>query len=316
MNPLRQFSGLAAVQLPGVPVHLAIGMFDGVHLGHRAVIEPVVQAARASGGLAAVLTFWPHPSVLFSPQKPTRLIMPRDAKARVMERLGVDVMITEEFTPDFARIRAEDFLPWLRQHVPQLAALYVGDNWRFGCGRSGDSKFLQREAAAAGLKAASVPQVSAAGSPVSSTRIRHLLVEGKIGEANALLGDTYFAEGLIAPGKGLGRQIGFPTLNVAWLPELTPRFGVYAVRLGKPRGEMSRSGVANYGVRPTVEQTLEPRLEVHVLGDCPFAAGDSVRVEWRHFLRPETKFENVDALRRQIAQDRQTAVEWFAHSPA
>jgi riboflavin kinase/FMN adenylyltransferase len=140
------FSSLEqAATLPRWPLHLAIGMFDGVHLGHRAVIEAAVQSARSSGGLAVVLTFFPHPSALFRPENPTRLIMPPAAKARVLFQLGVDAVIEQPFTLEFARIAAEEFLPHLRQTLPTLSRVYVGENWRFGRGRRGDVPLLVAE---------------------------------------------------------------------------------------------------------------------------------------------------------------------------
>ena len=139
MSLPAQFSSLeAAGALPARPLHLAIGMFDGAHLGHRAVIAAAVQAARQSGGAAAVLTFWPHPSALFRPENPTRMIQDGAMKARVLLTLGVDAVITESFTPAVAGVAAEDFLPWLQQRLPYLACVYVGENFRFGRGRMGD----------------------------------------------------------------------------------------------------------------------------------------------------------------------------------
>ena len=312
MNPIAQFAGLENAALPAVPLHLAIGMFDGVHLGHRAVIEAAVQSARRSGGVAAVLTFAPHPSVLFRPDQPTRLIMDSANKARVLHRLGVDAMITQPFTPEFARVAAADFLPWLKQRAPRLAAVYVGENFRFGSGRSGDIALLVAEGRKHGLAVFSAPRVNLDGEPISSTRIRALLEAGDVEAANALLGYTYFAEGPVETGKRLGRTIGFPTLNVKWAPDLRPRYGVYVVRVAGAKSVSALPGVANYGLRPTVEQAAEPLLEAHVLGDCPFGPGDMVTVKWLRFLRPEQKFAGVDELRAQIARDRTAAAADFS----
>lgn len=315
MNAPQEFPGLEAVRLPDRPLHLAIGMFDGVHLGHRAVIETAVQSARECGGVSGVLTFWPHPSTLFRPEQPTRLLMPPAAKARVLGRLGVEAIIAQEFTREFAAIPAGDFLPHLRARLPQLAAVYVGENWRYGRGRTGDVNQLVAAARGLGLSVFSAPRVNFDGEPISSTRIRELLEAGEIAAANRMLGYAYFVEGRVAPGKGLGRQIGFPTLNIDWAPELAPRHGVYAVRIGgAASADRMLPGVANYGVRPTVEQTVVPRLEVHVLADCPFGAGDAVTVELRHFLRPERKFPSIADLRAQIARDRETAADRLAVS--
>ena len=312
MKLIAQFNGLENAVLPPAPLHLAIGMFDGAHLGHRAVIEAAVQSAHRGGGVAAVLTFAPHPSTLFRPEQPTRLIMDATTKARVLHRLGVDAMITQPFTPEFASVAAEEFLPWLKARAPRLAAVYVGENFRFGRGRKGDLALLVAEGRKLGVTVFSAPRVNFDGEPISSTRIRGLLESGDVAAANALLGYSYMTEGPVVPGKRMGRTIGFPTLNVAWAPDLRPRYGVYVVRVSGAKSVTALPGVANYGLRPTVEEAVEPRLEVHVLGDCPFGPGDAVTVKWLRFLRPEAKFANVDELRAQIARDRDAAAESFA----
>jgi len=258
-----------------------------------------------------VLTFWPHPSALFRPDNPTRLIMDTPTKLRALGGLGVDAVITQPFTLDYARIEAEAFLPGLKEHLPHLAAVYVGENWRFGRGRRGDIALLNAEARKLGLAVFSAPSVNLDGAPINSTRIRALLEAGEIGAANNALGYSYFSEGVVTPGKRLGRTIGFPTLNLAWSPELRPRLGVYTVLVSGAKSPIPLPGVANYGLRPTVEQATAPRLEVHVLGACPFGEGDTVTVEWLNFLRPEMKFAGIDELRAQIGRDRDAAVAWF-----
>lgn len=312
MSGIAQFEGLGHAALPPRPVHLAIGIFDGVHLGHCAVIEAAVQSARRSNGQSAVLTFDPHPSVILRPQNPTRLLMSRGAKARVLERLGVEAVITQLFTPELAAMEAEDFVPWLKRALPQLAGIYVGENWRFGRGRKGDIALLVTEGRKAGLSVFSAPRVSLDGEPISSSRIRAAVEAGEIAAANAMLGYVYFAEGRVVPGKKLGRTMGFPTLNVAWSPDLRPRYGVYVVGATGAKHTGCLRGVANYGARPTVESAGEPRLEVHLLDECPYDAGDEITVEWLHFLRPEMKFGGLGTLRAQIAADRDAALAFFA----
>lgn len=302
----------AATELPPKPLHLAVGMFDGLHLGHRAVIEAAVKAARSQAGLAGVLTFWPHPSVLFRRGDPTRLIQDTPTKVKMLFELGVDVVITQPFTPEFAAIAAEDFVPRLKQYLLFLTALYVGENWRFGRGRQGDVPFLVAEGTKHGLAVFSTPRVRLADEPISSTGIRELLEAGKVAAANALLGYAYFAEGRVIPGKRLGRTLGFPTLNLAWNPELRPRFGVYAVQVSGEKSAAPLPGVANYGLRPTVEESNDPRFETHLLGNCPFGEGDAIKVEWLRFIRPEMKFGNVDELRAQIARDRAAVAADFS----
>ena len=295
--------GLAGAVLPPRPLHLAIGMFDGVHLGHRAVIEAAVQSARRSGGIAAVLTFNPHPSVLFRPDNPTPLIMELGTKVAMLSRLGIEAAIAEPFTAEYAKIEAEEFLPHLRNCLPRLAAVYVGENWRFGRGRRGDVSLLIAEGRRLGLSVFSAPRVNLDGEPISSTRIRALLAAGDVVSANNLLGHTYSATGLVTPGKQIGRTLGFPTLNISWSPGLRPRLGVYAVRVTGIKSAAALPAVANYGVRPTVELTSEPRLETHVLGACPYGAGDEITFEWLRFLRPEMKFTGLEELHAQIARD-------------
>ena len=308
MNLPAQIDGLENAALPARPVHLAIGMFDGVHLGHRAVIEAAVQSARRSGGLAVVLTFWPHPSALFRPENPTRLIQDAPTKTRVLSGLGVDAVVAQAFTREFAAVPAPDFLAWLRQRLPTLAAVYVGENFRFGQGRKGDVAQLLSSARELGLSVFSAPRVNLDGEPISSTRIRGLLEAGEIAAANTLLGYSYFSAGIVTPGKRLGRGLGFPTLNLGWSPGLRPRYGVYLVRVITAKSPTPLPAVANYGLRPTVEQATEPRLESHVLGPCPVDAGDEITVEWLRFLRPEMKFSGLDELRAQIGRDRDAAL--------
>ena len=310
----KVFNSLAdAVWLAGRrPLHLAIGMFDGVHLGHRAVIEAATRSARRSGGAAAVLTFDPHPSRFFRPEDPVRLIMDRERRVAALLALGVAAVVVQPFDADFAGIEAEAFLPHLRARLPNLHTVYVGENWRFGRGRRGDVALLVAEAKKLGLHVVSAPRINGDGEPISSTRIRALLTEGRIDAANVLLGSAYASEGVVAGGKRLGRTIGFPTLNLAWAPDLRPRLGVYVVAVARADGsDAPLRGVANYGLRPTVETSLDPLLEAHVLDECPYAAGDRLRIEWLAFLRPEQRFAGIEELMAQIARDREAALAWF-----
>jgi riboflavin kinase / FMN adenylyltransferase len=299
-----QIDGLENVVLPPRSLHLAIGMFDGVHLGHRAVVEAAVHSAHRNNGISGVLTFWPHPSALFRPENPTKLIQDAPTKSKMLLGLGVDAVITQSFTPELAAVCSEEFLPWLKRRLSRLEAVYVGENFRFGHERRGDVGLLVASGREHGVSVFSAPRVNLDGEPISSTRVRAQLEAGDIEAANALLGYTYFVEGVIQPGKRLGRTLGFPTLNVPWSPGLRPRFGVYAVRVSGPKSPQPLRGVANYGLRPTVENSTRPLIEAHLLGSSPFGEGDTIRIEWLHFLRPEKKFAGVGELRSQIEQDR------------
>jgi len=295
------------------PLHLAIGMFDGVHLGHQAVIEAAIRSAQQDNGVAAVLTFHPHPSRLFHPDDPTLLLMPSEQKINFLRKFGVDFVIAQPFTRTFAKLEAGHFLPYLKKHLPSLAAVYVGENFRFGRGRVGDVKLLINSGRETNLTVVSIARLRRNGEPVSSTRIRDLLTRGALAEANHLLGYNYYCDGSVQPGLKHGRALGFPTLNVAWEPEAQPAYGVYAVRLRGATGRWRR-GVANYGLRPTIEHSapVRPLLETHLLGRGRAPGPRArVRVEWLAFLRPEKKFPSFDALRQQIARDCAAAEKYF-----
>lgn len=306
-----RIDGVEGAGLPPRPLHLAIGMFDGVHLGHQAVIEAAVQSARAEGGLSAVLSFSPHPSVILRPAHPTLLIQDDATKSAILLQLGIDVVITQPFTAELARMNPREFLPWLKRQLPHLTAIYVGENFQFGQGRGGDVSLLISVGRRHDIRIFSSPRVNLDGEPISSTRIRALLVAGDVAAANACLGHHYRSAGAVIAGKQLGRTLGFPTLNLGWAPQLRPRYGVYAVRISGGRVSKGRPAVANYGVRPTVENQTEPRLEVHVLGACPWGDGDTVDVEWLAFLRPEKKFADIGQLQAQIARDKLAAQRYF-----
>jgi riboflavin kinase/FMN adenylyltransferase len=311
VNVERVLYGLAAAaSLPPGPRAVAIGVFDGVHRGHRAVVGAAVEWAHRRGGRALALTFDPHPSRLFRPADPVRLMLPLPSRARALLELGVDQVIVEPFTTEFAALEAEDFLPRLQRLLPGLGAVAVGENWRFGRNRRGDAAFLVEQGRRLGVEVAVAASVVSGSERVSSTRIRGLLEAGEIERANELLGAPYRSEGVVTPGKQLGRTIGFPTLNLPWDPELRPRLGVYAVRVRRAdavAAELGLPGVANYGLRPTVERATAPRLEVHVLGSCPFGSGDTLNAEWLYFLRAEQRFADVGQLRAQIGRDRERA---------
>lgn len=307
MTGPAHFSALEHVRLDAGPVHLAVGMFDGVHRGHQAVVGAAIRAARAAGGRAGVLTFAPHPSVVLRPERPTPLILPPAVKLGLLARLCVDFVVEHPFTAEFAATTAAGFVARLRSAFPGLRAVYAGENFRFGRGREGDVAFLRAAAAEAGFVVNGAPRLGHGDAPISSSRIRELLAAGEVATANALLGYSYFAEGVVRPGKRLGRTLGFPTLNVPWSPGLRPRLGVYA---GFVSGADARPlpAVANYGLRPTVESgATEPRLEVHVLGATDLTEGDRIRFQWLEFLRPEQRFAAVGELRAQVERDREEA---------
>lgn len=301
-----RFEALSGLQ---TDLHLAIGVFDGVHLGHKAVVESAVFSGRRNG-VSGVLTFDPHPSQLFRPENPTRLIMPIEAKVTMLHRIGVDCVICKRFDREFAAISAGEFLNYLKGNLPTLKSIYVGENFRFGRKRFGDVAMLIEAGRELGLGVFSAERIKHNGEPISSTRIRGELCEGRVAEANILLGYNYTSSGAIVRGAKLGRTIGFPTLNLPWEPECLPRFGVYLVQYREIGSSSWLPAVANYGMKPTVNDGCRvPGLEVHSFEPTSLGPGQRIDVEWLRFIRPEQKFSSMDALRAQISNDRDTALK-------
>lgn len=271
---------------------LALGVFDGVHLGHQAVLD----AARGFPHLG-VLTFDPHPVQVLAPTRaPRRILAGLEHKKLIFERLGVDFMVVIEFTPEFAAVEAEKFADkLLATGVRRLAA---GMDWSFGRGREGTMAQLSTWAEPSGVEVVEVAAVTMGGERISSTRIRECLNGNDLDGAAKLLGRSYSVFGEVVRGRQLGRTIGFPTANVAAGDEQLPPNGVYLVEgNGIP-------GVANIGVRPTVDDSRKRSLEVHLFSDgVPLEYGWSLEVGFLRKIREERKFASVDLLKAQIARD-------------
>jgi riboflavin kinase / FMN adenylyltransferase len=300
---------------PPPAVALAVGMFDGVHPGHRQVIAAACAAAQTLGGRAAVLTFDPHPSRILRPDQATRLLMPPVAKTERLLECGIDGVLWHPFDAAFAHLPAEHLVDYLRALLPGLRSIHIGTNFRFGYQRRGDPALLAATAARHGIAVQPIDQLIKTGAPVSSSRIREAVEAGDMAAAARLLGEPYQARGAVVAGRQLGRTIGFPTLNLDWQPEAAPPRGVYIVRVrGAAPAAVSLPAIANFGLRPTLNDgASRPILEVHVLGEvCPHTTGDQVRVDWLHFLRPEQRFAELSALQAAIGQDCAAARAWFA----
>lgn len=305
--------GLSPGSVDAAALHVAIGMFDGIHIGHRAVLSRAIKAARAAGELSAVFTFDPHPSRILRPDKATRLIMPLERRIRRMHEEGIDLVLVKVFDHEYAKIDASEFVPSLVEAFAGLKSLHVGENFRFGAGRSGSVATLMESAKAVGLLLEIVKREHLDEEPISSSRIRMELEEGRVQSVKGMLGRPYIAEGAVIPGKGIGRKLSFPTLNVSWNPEARPKFGVYRVALQSDKGGRSIPGIANYGLRPTVNDTTDPLLEVHLLTEEEVPVqGDCVRVALLDFVREERAFVSVEALKDQIAEDVDSAIKAFA----
>lgn len=284
---------------------VAIGNFDGVHLGHQAVIGEAGRIARAGGLPHAVLTFEPHPRRVFRPDDPPFRLTPFRAKSRHIEALGVDLLFTLHFDLAFAQKSAEDFIATVLVRNLGLRHAVVGYDFVFGHQRRGTAALLEARGAELGFGVAVVDPIAASGGAVySSTRIRELLAAGKPREAAALLGRFWEIEGRVERGDARGRTIGFPTANLMLDDYLRPAAGVYAIRVGMEEGGRTlwHDGVANLGQRPTFGGS-DLRLEAHLFDFDSDLYGRHLRVALVEHLRPERKFPGLDALRAQITED-------------
>ena len=297
------------------PAALTIGNFDGVHIGHQAMLAELTRAAGRLGLPACVLTFEPHPREFFAPdQAPTRLTSLRE-KLELLAGCGVDRVHLCRFNYGFAQITAEDFIE--RIIVRGLGARWVlvGDDFRFGARRAGGLVMLKQAAARLGFEVAALASVMLDGERVSSTTLREALATGALERAQRLLGRGYSISGRVVAGDGLGRKLGFPTANVQMKHNRPPLTGIFAVLLHGAAREPLR-GVASLGVRPTVKLQGAPVLEVHVPGFDGDLYRRHVRVEFLHKLRDEEKYADLATLTRQIALDVKNARAFFDRKDA
>lgn len=298
MKTLSSIAELA--DLPG-PFCVAIGVFDGVHLGHQELIRRTFAEAKRQKALAVALTFDPHPARVLRPDSAPHLLTATPHKLRLLAELGCPVTVCQRFDAAFAAQSPEEFIRVLARAARPLKTVCVGHNWTFGKNRAGTVEVLEHCGRTLDFETIAIAPVMADGEWVSSTRIRRAVAAGDLDLARRLLGRDYTLLGTVRQGRHLGTRLGFPTANLAAHHELFPPDGVYAVRAFL-RGQW-RDGVANVGTRPTVTDSPERVLEVHVFdfsGDCQ---GEDLEVRFEGFLREEKKFPTVDALKAQITED-------------
>ena len=299
---------------------LALGNFDGLHLGHAALIGEARDRARDRGVPAGVLTFEPHPRSVFMPEGEPFRLTPLRVKEREIARLGVDLLFVQHFDAAFAKKSAELFVEEVLVGAVGVTHLVVGHDCTFGNRRRGTPEMLREAGAEHGFGVTVIEPVRGADAAVySSTHIRELLREGRPRDAAAQLGRFWEIDGRVAVGDRRGRTIGFPTVNLGLGEYLRPAFGVYAVRVSgdgadDPFDGRTIDGVANIGLRPTVG-TPEPRLEAHLFDIDADLYGRHVRVSLVDFIRPEKKFAGLDALKAQIAEDAARARAILAEVP-
>lgn len=290
-------------------VHAAVGNFDGMHRGHRAILARAVEGARETKGTSLAVTFHPHPMRVLALEKLQPMISTHEQKLELLEAEGLDAVLVLAFTREFAAHTPASFVSEMQAAMP-LSEIVVGEDFRFGHLNAGDAETLRTECESRGLRATVVPLIESGGHKLSSSRIRHLLGEGHVEDAAALLGHAYFIDGTVVDGDKRGRELGFPTANLQALNEIIPYTGVYATRL-RVRGA-SYPSVTNVGFRPTFELQSGIRIETHIPDFKGDILGEKVRLEFVRFLREEMKFPGVEALKAQIEKDIQDARETLA----
>jgi riboflavin kinase/FMN adenylyltransferase len=299
VKTFRSISELAA--LPG-PLFLAIGVFDGVHLGHQAVISTSARHASEADGTPVVVTFDPHPVKVLRPDDAPHLLTATQHKIALIRDLGVAHLLVLKFDRQFAGTAPEEFVRQLVTNSHPLREICVGHEWSFGKGRTGNLALLKQLGATSGFDVVGVQAVTVNGEVVSSTAIRRAVAEGDLVKATQMLGREYTILGTVQTGEKLGRKLGFPTANLSAHSEQFPPNGVYVAEARL--GDALYRGVANLGYRPTVSTGKPERLlELHLFELNRDIYGEEVEVRFLRYLRPEQKFENVEALTAQIARD-------------
>lgn len=306
---MQTIKGLSELEFSLSKCVLTIGNFDGLHIGHRALISQLIETAKNLKIPSVVLTFEPHPSRILRPQEPVPLLFsPADLQEQ-LKKMGVDILISEPFTRDFSLMSAEQFLG--ERIVPKLhpQKLVVGYDFALGRERSGSFETLERLSKKMNFHAAKMSAVVSGGEIVSSSLIRKIISSGGLARAQELLSRPYYLEGLVVQGDGRGEKLGFPTANLDLKSEVLPPTGVYITNTVCEDGVYP--SVTNFGYRPTFYDNKRLLAETHVLNIRPNLYGQNIRLELLTCLRPELKFKSAHELILQIKQDVIDAKKYF-----
>jgi len=289
--------------IPDYPV-VAIGNFDGNHLGHQAILSQTVKRAVEKGGTSVVLTFEPHPIRMLHPEKKIKLLNPFQVKMRLVENAGIDVGYVADFNKSFAEYSPEKFAEFFLKEKIGCKEVVVGKNFRFGKDRAGSVEDLIAYGLTFGFKVSPQEPVIIDGKTVSSSLIRQLIQDGDVVLAGKMLGKPYTLEGKVMHGDGHGKSIDYPTANIPLPNEVAPKDGIYAVRVdcfkGKDYGTLS--GVAYVGSKPTFENKA-PRIEVHLFNFNADLYEQRIRITFIEKVREDQRFDNAEALVKQMGYD-------------
>ncbi|MBN8531167.1 MAG: bifunctional riboflavin kinase/FAD synthetase [Alphaproteobacteria bacterium] len=306
---MRLIRDLTHFTPPSSGLSIALGNFDGMHLGHKAVIHQALAHAKTKRIPSAVVTFAPHPRRFFAPELPPLCLSTFREKWDAVASLGADMLIALRFNGELARLSPESFLNDILLKRLNTRAISVGHNFRFGHDRSGDTAFLAREAQKSNFVLQEAKEVTLGGSVCSSSRLRELLKAGEVSAAAKLLGCPFAISGRVIHGDKRGRSLGFPTANIPLSHRFTPANGVYAAHVQwQPNSPLP--AVVNIGTRPSFDGRA-PLLEAHLLAPVPSLYGKRLQVELLHFIRPEKRFSSVSELTVQIQADTDYAQDFL-----
>jgi riboflavin kinase/FMN adenylyltransferase len=308
---MRLFHGTENAKIAR-PTVLTLGVFDGLHLGHQAIMRTVVERARAIGAVPTVITFDPHPRAQLHPETAPPLLQTFDQKIEALGVLGIEQTIVIRFDKEFSQVRAEEFLRTVIAGRLHAKEVYLGCGFAFGHNREGNIELLRAVSRNLGFFADEVAELRLRGRRVSSSRIRELLQQGRVNIARRMLGRPYGVEGMVVRGAERGAKLGFPTANLHPQNRVMPRNGVY-VTATLIDGQWRRS-VTNVGTRPTFDSAGESSVETFVMNWSGDLYGDVLRVRFLRRLRDEKKFSSVDELKSQIDRDVTRAHDYFEHS--
>ena len=297
---MQHFQSLDLVKLK--QSWLTIGSFDGVHLGHQQILKQLVNGARAAQSPSVVVTFFPHPAVVLGKGTNGGYLSTPEERAELLGACGVDVVITLPFTRELAALSALDFMNRLQGRL-DISHLLVGYDFALGRGREGNVERLREIGNELGYQLEMLEPVELGGMPVSSSQIRRLVHSGDVEAAARLLGRRYMVEGMVVHGNGRGKALGFPTANLeTWEERVMPAFGVYATWAWVDR--IRHPSVSSFGLRPTFQSDAPaPQLEAYLMNYSGDLYGKNIRLEFVAYLRPELRFETVDALIEQMNRD-------------
>ena len=307
------WNGMDRYPSDAAPVVATIGNYDGVHLGHRAILKSATAAARHRGLQSLLVTFDPHPLSVVAPSRRPRLLDTRRQKLDTLAECGIDGVLILRFDADFAAMSAEEFFGTFLKGRVTPAEFHVGANFRFGHDRAGDANLLCRMGSEMGFEVVGIPQVEVGGEIVSSSAIRRLVEEGSVERAARMLGRPFALTGEVVAGDGRGRTLDFPTANLEAENEMIPRRGVYITETSAL--SLRTPSITNIGVRPTFGGETQV-IETHLIDFDEEILGERIDVRFLARLRDEKRFASPDALADQIARDRAAAVAFFQSGEA